>query len=256
MSEVKVALVQTFLHWQDPHANLGHLDSKIQGLDTHVDVVILPEMFSTGFTMTPENCPPETGEVSLNWMRKTASAINAAIVGSTVWKAGGQYYNRLFFVKPDGDTAAYDKKHTFTLAGEHKVYTAGNKKLHVLYKGFTWCPLICYDLRFPVWSRNTEAYDILLYVANWPKVRIEAWDALLKARSIENLCYTIGANRIGSDGNKYEYSGHSAVYDALGHQLTFSNSEEVLYATLSKDHLVKTREKLQFLEDQDQFTIQ
>ena len=255
MAEVKIALIQTVLHWEDPEANFRHFTGIINSLDNDVDVIVLPEMFSTGFTMEPAGLDPKTGEETLEWMRKTAKAVNAAITGSTVWNADGVFYNRLFFVKPDGDTSSYDKRHTFTLAGEDKVYKAGNRKLQVLFKGITWCPMICYDLRFPVWSRNTESYDVLLYVANWPTPRVDAWDALLKARSIENLCYTVGVNRVGSDANAYEYPGHSAVFDALGRKVVFSEKEEVLYARLNSEHIRETRERLQFLEDRDRFTI-
>lgn len=255
MAEIKVGLLQTSLIWEDPLANFRHLEASVQDLDNDVDVVILPEMFSTGFTMTPENCPEDTGSLTLGWMRKTAAALNAAVVGSTVWQGDSGYYNRLFFVKPDGDTEAYDKKHTFSLAGEDQVYKAGNKKLQVMFRGFSWCPLICYDLRFPVWSRNTESYDILLYVANWPGVRIAAWDALLKARAIENLCYTIGVNRIGADPNVKHYPGHSAVYNALGKQLIFSEEDGVLYTVLNSAHIKETRENLRFLDDRDHFTL-
>jgi omega-amidase len=165
------------------------------------------------------------------------------------------FFNRLFFVHPNGVTKSYDKKHTFTLAGEDQAYEAGKEKLILEYKGFKICPLICYDLRFPVWSRNVEDYDVLIYVANWPKTRITAWDTLLKARAIENMAYCIGVNRVGLDGADFEYTGHSAVYDVLGEQLAYSEKEEILYATLDKAHIQDTRKQLRFLEDRDSFNL-
>ena len=212
-------------------------------------------MFTTGFTMTPNNVPIEEGKKTLEWMQAIAKDKNCAITGSIAYSENNILYNRLFFVFEDGTYHIYNKKHTFTLAGENKVYQAGNNKLIVTYKGFKICPLICYDLRFPVWARNTEDYDILLYVANWPKQRITAWDTLLKARAIENMSYCIGVNRVGKDNAGYEYTGHSAIYDTLGNKICFSVSEEILQTTLSKQHIIDTRNKLKFLEDRDTFTL-
>jgi len=158
-------------------------------------------------------------------------------------------------VEPDGSYQYYDKRHTFTLAGEHQVYRAGTKRLIVDYRGFRICPMVCYDLRFPVWARNTEHYDVLVYVANWPKPRIVAWDSLLKARAIENLAYCVGVNRIGSDALDNDYLGHSAVYDCLGKRLRFSEKEEIIFAVLSKAHVDTTRKKLNFLADRDHFNL-
>ncbi|MEO0444189.1 MAG: nitrilase-related carbon-nitrogen hydrolase, partial [Pseudomonadota bacterium] len=166
-----------------------------------------------------------------------------------------KYYNRLYFAEPDGKLSFYDKRHTFTLAGEHKKYKSGKHKVLVDYKGFRFCPLICYDLRFPIWARNTDDYDVLIYVANWPKPRISAWDALLKARAIENMAYCIGVNRVGLDNLRHEYVGHSACYDVLGNQVAFSDEEEIVYVTLEKEHIEKTRNKLKFLDDRDDFSL-
>jgi predicted amidohydrolase len=174
-----------------------------------------------------------------------------------VVEENGYYYNRLLFVHPDGVVESYDKRHTFTLAGENEVYSAGTQKLIVNYKGWKICPLICYDLRFPVWARNVENYDVLIYVANWPKVRIAAWDALLKARAIENMSYCIGVNRVGLDGNNHEYSGHSAAYDVLGKRLDTipTDKEAIEIVTLNKKDLEIYRMKLNFLEDRDEFSL-
>lgn len=191
------------------------------------------------------------------WMKELASKKQSAITGSLVIKEDGNYYNRLLFVHPNGTTETYDKRHTFTLAGEDKVYSAGTEKLIVDYKGWKICPLICYDLRFPVWARNVENYHVLIYVANWPKVRISAWDALLIARAIENMSYCIGVNRVGLDGNNHEYSGHSAAYDVLGQRLDTIpyNQEAIEIITLKKEELETYRSKLNFLEDRDSFSL-
>ncbi|MGW9684316.1 amidohydrolase [Flagellimonas sp. 2504JD1-5] len=253
--KLKIALIQSRLIWEDPVANRKLFDEKIAGISGGLDLIVLPEMFSTGFTMNPENIDPEEGIKTVKWMQAKAREKNAAIIGSIVFFEEGKNHNRLFFVHPEGESMHYDKKHSFTLAGEDKVFKAGNSKLIVEYRGFKLCPLICYDLRFPVWARNVENYDALIYVANWPRPRVQAWDTLLKARAIENMAYCVGVNRIGKDGLGYEYSGHSAVYDVLGNQLAYSENEEILYATLDKEHIISTREKLRFLEDRDHFSL-
>lgn len=232
-------------------------DAKIQSIPNDVDLIVLPEMFSTGFTMTPEKIASSEGKKTVDWMQSWAQKKDTAILGSIVFKENGKNYNSLFFVEPEGNAKRYDKKHTFTLAGEDKVYQAGTSKLLLEYKGFKLCPMICYDLRFPVWARNTEKepYDVLIFVANWPKPRIEAWDTLLKARAIENMAYCVGVNRIGLDGLGYEYSGHSAVYDVLGRQVAYSEKEEILYVSLDQDHIETVRNKLKFLEDRDNFSL-
>ncbi|SIS40107.1 Predicted amidohydrolase [Zobellia uliginosa] len=253
---LKVALVQTALVWEDPQANRLELERKLGALTSDVDLIVLPEMFTTGFTMNPQRIGKEEGPKTLHWMKTIARQKNVAITGSLVYFDNAVYTNRLFFVEPDGTTSVYDKRHTFTLAGEDKVYHSGNERLMVSYKGFTICPLICYDLRFPVWARNTEDYDVLLYVANWPEPRINAWDALLKARSIENMAYCIGVNRIGVDDSGHQYPGHSVVLDGLGQELAFSTTEEVVTATLSKKHIKEVRDKLKFLNDRDSFILE
>ncbi|MEC7264118.1 MAG: amidohydrolase [Bacteroidota bacterium] len=252
---LNITLIQSPLHWENPKENLLMFEHKMDAISQEVDVIILPEMFTSGFTMSPQNLDKIEGEKAIKWMKAMAQKLDSAIVGSIVYWEEESYHNRLFFVYPNGDTKSYNKKHTFTLAGEDKVYQAGTEKLVLEYKGFKICPLICYDLRFPVWARNAEDYDILIYVANWPKPRIEAWDTLLKARAIENMAYCVGVNRIGQDDLGYNYPGHSAVYDVLGKQLTFSNEEEILYATLNKEHIISTRQKLKFLEDRDEFSL-
>jgi len=252
---MKAALIQAELIWEDPEANRKQFEHKIGGLDDHPDLIVLPEMFTTGFTMNPGHIPPEEGERTLEWMQQQADRTDAGVVGSMVFQENGQYFNRLIFMQPGGVYDSYDKRHTFTLAGEDRVYRRGTERTIIQFRDFTFCPLICYDLRFPVWSRNTEDYDVLLYVANWPSPRIGAWDTLLRARSIENMAYTLGVNRIGSDPNGLTYNGHSAGFDGMGNRLAYSEREEVLHVTLSKAHLEESRNKFRFLNDRDHFTL-
>ncbi|PIF00655.1 MAG: nitrilase family protein [Maribacter sp.] len=254
-NELHVALVQTGLVWEDPVQNRENLGKKFTLLPQHIDLVVLPEMFISGFTMTPGNINSAESRKTLDWMLLEAKKYNTAIVGSIPFLENGQYFNRLFFVEDGGKVYLYDKRHTFTLAGEDKVYESGNRQLVIDYKGFRINPMICYDLRFPVWARNTQDYDILIYVANWPKLRIVAWDTLLKARAIENMSYCIGVNRCGKDHSGYEYPGHSAVYDSLGELLVFTEEETIVYTTLKKEHIETTRNRFKFLEDRDGFNL-
>ncbi|WP_299337491.1 amidohydrolase [uncultured Psychroserpens sp.] len=255
--QLNIALIQTHLVWENPEQNRSNLTKTMASIEQQIDLIVLPEMFTSGFTMNPKTVAETMNGDTISWMLKQAKEKNAALTGSLVIQDNGLYYNRLLFVFPNGEIQYYDKKHTFTLAGEHKAYTAGTDTLIVDYKGWKIKPLICYDLRFPVWARNTEDYDLLIYVANWPKVRISAWDTLLKARAIENMSYCIGVNRVGLDGNNYEYTGHSAAYDVLGERLDdipYSH-ETVGIVTLHKDHIIKYREKLGFLKDRDHFIL-
>lgn len=254
---LNTALLQVDLKWEDPQANRSLFSKEIKALSDEVDLIILPEMFTTGFSMNAENLAERNDGLSFNWMREMAALKNAAVTGSLIITEDGKYYNRLFFVYPDGNFKIYDKRHTFTLAKEDKTYTGGKERLIVEYKGWKICPLICYDLRFPIWARNTVDYDLLIYVANWPDKRVAAWDALLKARAIENMSYCIGINRTGTDGDGHFYSGHSAAYDCLGKNLTGENRELpfVQEVSLDKDHLEKTRKQLKFLQDRDEFTL-
>tara|TARA_R110002073_G_scaffold279026_1_gene442985 strand:- start:248283 stop:249059 length:777 start_codon:yes stop_codon:yes gene_type:complete len=257
MQDLKVALIQANLVWEDAKQNRKNFDDKIEAISENVDLIVLPEMFTTGFTMNASSVAETMDGQSITWLKKWAKAKDTAITGSLIIKEGEDYYNRLVFVFPSGALKIYDKRHTFTLAGEDKIYTAGTKKILVDYKGWKICPLICYDLRFPVWARNTENYHVLIYVANWPKPRTTAWDALLKARAIENMSYCIGVNRVGLDATKHEYSGHSVVINALGDTISSiePETEQTHVVLLSAEHVQKTREKLQFLADSDSFTI-
>ncbi|SHG94101.1 amidohydrolase [Winogradskyella jejuensis] len=257
-TELKVALIQTDLVWENPTANREQLQHEINDISEQVDLIVLPEMFTSGFTMNASEVAETMDGETIAWLKELAKKKKAAIVGSLVISENSNYYNRLIFIHPNGKIDSYDKRHTFTLAGEHKVYTSGTSKTIINYKGFKIRPLICYDLRFPVWARNTEGYDVLLYVANWPKPRINAWDALLKARAIENMSYCIGVNRIGKDDSGHDYPGHSACYDVLGEKLTDFNPNEsgIKIVTSDKNHIDYYRNKLNFLNDRDSFTLQ
>ncbi|MBP6557261.1 MAG: nitrilase family protein [Flavobacterium sp.] len=253
---MKVALIQSSLAWENPTENRSHLAQKITGFMEDVDLIVLPEMFSSGFTMNPKAVAETMQGETISWLQHLAKAKNCAITGSLVIEENGHFYNRLVFVFPNGDIQTYDKRHLFTLAGEDKVYTAGTEKLIIDYKGFKICPLICYDLRFPVFARNVENYDLLIYVANWPKPRVNAWDILLKARAVENMSYAIGVNRIGIDNNNLEYVGHSQAVDFLGNYiLEPQETEGVFIVELDKEKLLETRNKLGFLNDRDFFNV-
>lgn len=253
---MKIAIIQSSLSWENPKTNRNHFEEKINSISEKVDLIVLPEMFSTGFTMSPEVVAETMEGETVLWLQSLAKAQKTAITGSLVIKENDNFYNRLVFVFPSGEIQFYDKRHLFTLAGEDKVYISGKQKLIVDYLGWKICPLICYDLRFPVFARNNEEYDALLYVANWPKVRIQAWDILLKARSVENLCYTVGVNRVGFDGNNLEYNGHSQTVDFLGnYMLEPQESDAIFIVELNKEKLLETRNRLGFLKDKDIFEL-
>ncbi len=253
---MKIALIQSELVWENPSENLKLMQEKINSIASDVDLIVLPEMFTSGFTMNSKDVAETMQGDTILWLKATAKAKNCALTGSIVIEENGNYFNRLVFVFPDGTIQKYDKRHLFTLAGEDKIYTPGTEKRIVDYKGFKICPLICYDLRFPVFARNVENYDVLLYVANWPKPRINAWDILLKARAVENMSYVVGVNRTGLDGNQHEYIGHSQVVDFLGNYLLEPQEHEgVFIVELDKNTMLQTRAKFAFLNDKDDFQI-
>ena len=256
MQDLKVALVQADLVWENKKTNLSNIEKSIDSLPSDVDVIILPEMFSTGFTMNPApNAETMEGD-AVKWMKRISHEKNAALTGSLIIAEGNGYFNRLIWMLPDGSFSYYDKKHLFTLAGEQNFYKAGNKKLIVDYKGWKICPMICYDLRFPVWLRNTENYDLLIVVANWPERRISHWEHLLVARAIENQSYVIGVNRVGTDGNDFYYNGSTMVVNPMGKKmLKISDLSNVVVATLKYDQITQIRKDLPFLNDRDQFSI-
>lgn len=255
--QLTVSLLQTELAWEDPDANFQYLNTLLQRLQPgQTDLIILPEMFTTGFSMNASELAEPVQGTAYNWMAEKAAALHAVITGSIIVEESGKYYNRLLWVRPDGSFSHYDKRHLFTLAGEEKVYQQGQAHLLVEHKGWKIMPLICYDLRFPVWSRNTMGYDLLLYVANWPSKRRAAWKSLLAARAIENQAYTIGVNRIGEDGNGYPHAGDSSVFDYSGAALLqASDVESIFTLTLDPQKQDNFRSKLRFLDDQDAFKI-
>ena len=254
---MKIALIQTDNAWEQIGENLRRLTQKLNQVDADTELILLPELFTTGFTMEGENASETMDGSGVKWMLEQARIRNCALAGSLLIREKGQYYNRLCIALPDGALKYYDKRHLFSFAGEDKVFRAGAERLVFEYKGFRICPLICYDLRFPVWSRNTEDFDLLIYVANWPNARMMAWDSLLKARAIENLCYVAAVNRVGRDQNNLVYAGHSAVFDAMGSLLLeFEEGREAIgHVTLHKVHIAEVRNKFRFLEDRDAFRI-
>ena len=257
LSTLKVVGIQSNLVWENPEANRNYFEKEITKLSSDVDIVILPEMFTTGFSMDAKPLAETNDGETYKWLLATSKSIDKAIIGSIIYTENDKYFNRLVFVEPNGTIHHYDKRHTFTLAGEHEVYESGSETTIITYKGWRICPLICYDLRFPVWSRNTDDYDLLIYIASWPVMRVKAWDTLLKARAIENMSYVVGVNRIGSDANNYQYSGHSAIIDFMGETVSKLEDNEAgnVDAVLDKAKLQSVRNKLGFLNDRDQFKI-
>ena len=257
MQDLKITLVQTALHWESPTANMGMLEEKIWNHHTETDLIVLPEMFTTGFTMNVAAMAEPMNLTTMKWMKQIAAQTHAVVMGSYIIKENNEFYNRLVSMQPTGAYQYYDKRHLFRMAGEHNVFTAGNHKITTTIKGWKICPLICYDLRFPVWSRNIKnEYDVLLYLANWPTARIDSWDTLLKARAIENISYVVGVNRVGEDAQNIAYSGNSTVIDFKGKELFFKSTEECIHTeTLQYDLLVEFRNKFPANIDADEFFV-
>jgi len=256
--ELNIVAIQANLTWVNPEKNRLYFEQVINKLTSNTNLVVLPEMFSTGFTMKPSSVSETMNGTTVSWMINMAKTYDIGIIGSMVIQENNQYFNRAIFVHPSGHLEIYDKRHLFSLAGEDRQYTPGTNRIVIQFKGWRICPFICYDLRFPVWSRNTDNYDLLLFMANWPIPRIDAWDTLLKARAIENMSYCIGVNRIGEDENGYQYNGHTSAYNFLGEKVasTAEGKEDVLHCEISKTKLDEFRQKLNFLKDQDSFKIQ
>ncbi|WP_186757634.1 amidohydrolase [Echinicola salinicaeni] len=259
MQNLKVALIQTDLYWQDRAANLAMLEEKIWPLQAKVDLIILPEMFPTGFSMETEKLAEPMNFTTTKWLKQMAAQSNAVVTGSVIIKDGEEFFNRLLWVSPEGEVKHYDKRHLFRMANEDDYFSMGENNLVFEVKGWKILPQVCYDLRFPVWSRNNTDdegnmdYDVAFYIASWPAARETAWDILLKARAVENLCYTIGVNRLGEDGNGIDYSGHSGAYDYKGNTLAYSEKEEELVVELDAESLLGYREKFPAWKDADQF---
>tara|TARA_R110002072_G_scaffold275103_1_gene436187 strand:+ start:168 stop:938 length:771 start_codon:yes stop_codon:yes gene_type:complete len=256
MRDLNVSLLQCPLQWEAPAANRAYIEAKIEQLSAETDLLILPEMFTTGFSMrSKENAETSKGD-TLPWLQKLAQRYDLAITGSLAIASGGQVFNRLLFVTPDGNVQHYDKKHLFRMSGEHLHYAAGDSRLVVQWRDWRICPMICYDLRFPVWSRNTGDYDLLLYVANWPAKRCYHWRQLLIARAIENQAYCIGVNRTGSDGNAIVYSGDSLILAADGEVLVdCADAEGLFNSRLSAAAMQRYRSKFPCHEDADDFFL-
>ena len=253
---MKIALIQSDLYWEDALKNKKNFESIINQIDSGINLIVLPEMFSTGFTMNASEVAETMQGETVLWMQSITKQKNCALTGSLIITENGNYYNRMLFVFPSGEMQHYDKRHLFSLAGEDKFYTGGTQKVIVDYLDWKICLQVCYDLRFPVFVRNVENYDLLLYVANWPKVRTNAWDTLLKARAIENLSYVVGVNRIGLDANNFEHIGHSQVIDFLGNYiLEPQETEDVFVLELDKNAMLEARKKFAFLNDKDSFKI-
>lgn len=253
---MKITLIQTDLLWNDPTGNRAQFEQKIAEAGS-ADLIVLPEMFSTGFCTQPRLAAEPLGGETLPWMKRIAQKTDCALAGSVAVEENGNYFNRFYFVKPDGSVSQYDKRHLFTYGGEHKEFTAGDKRVIVEYKGWRILLQICYDLRFPVWSRNRNDYDLALYTANWPTPRVDAWSALLRARAIENLCYVAGINRTGTDPN-CSYCGKSALLDFKGQTLedVEPGKEALLSAELDADALRDFRKNFPALQDADRFSLE
>ena len=282
MSTLTITTIQANLQWEDKAANLQHFEDKINAIRENTEVIILPEMFSTGFSMTPETLAEKMDGPTLDWMKRIAARKRVILTGSLIIEEGGLYFNRLIWMLPNGQYGFYDKRHLFAYAGEDDHYTPGNKRLMASVKGWKVNLLVCYDLRFPVWSRQGPAaapppnnpseirsdpsqstgkiaepeYDLLIYVANWPDRRSHAWKTLLQARAIENQSYVVGVNRVGEDGNKIAHNGDTMIIDPLGEILYHGVKEEAVYTyTLRKDKLEEVRTRFPFWRDADHFSV-
>lgn len=250
---LKICLAEFDIEWENPQANRELLSDLFKGVET--DLIVLPEMFPTGFSMNPEKIAEQPFGETYEWMKSQAKMRNAAVCGSISTEENGKYYNRFYFVTPE-ETHVYDKKHLFGYGRETEAYSAGNEIVSIDYSGWKIRPIVCYDLRFPVWCRNTDDYDLLICVASWPAVRVEPWKALLKARAIENMAYVAGVNRIGTDDYDLKYNGSSRVFDAVGDELKLKTEKKyLLHTEISAHSLEKYRQNFRFLDDRDHFEI-
>lgn len=255
--DLHITLVQNDLVWEDIPANLSSFDDLLSTVPRETDVVILPEMFSTGFTNNAEALAVPMDSEPMKWMQHHAKKLDALMIGSMIISEKGHFFNRLLVAFPEGNLLTYDKRHLFSLMHENDFYTAGDQRLIFEFRGWKIFPLICYDLRFPVWCRNTEMADLMIFVANWPEKRDYHWTTLLKARSIENQCYVAGVNRIGEDEKGNRHHGQSAVYDFWGKEMISAGDlQTCIHKTLSKEELNQHRKRYSFWKDRDNFEIQ
>lgn len=257
MTNLTISLVQYDITWEDKYANRRKIENLIQQIES-TDMIVLPEMFSTGFSMNVESMAEQVDGQTVVWLKKIAKEKDVAICGSIIIQENNQYFNRLLFVEPDGKINSYDKRHLFTMGNEQKYYTPGEKQLIVEFKGFRILPLVCYDLRFPVWSRNRGNFDLMIYVANWPAPRQKAWKTLLRARAIENQSYLVAVNRTGTDVNGIVYVGGSYTIDAKGKiiQQLSKNEEGIITEKYSLESLQRFRKHFPVLDDADQFSLE
>lgn len=253
---LRCLLVQTQLFWADPDANRHQLEQIVRSRDSDSDLVIFPETFTSGFLGDAEAEPETMSGATIHWMKALANEVNCVLCGSAAISTPQGSANRFLWVQPDGDIEFYDKRHLFSFGGEDRRYVAGRERKIIHHRGWRFCPQICYDLRFPVWCRNRDDYDVLLFVANWPEPRTAAWSALLRARAIENQCYVIGVNRSGTDPRGLQYAGCSAVYDPLGETVLDLGSKECSgIVTISRDKVSEVRSLLPFRQDADTFSL-
>jgi predicted amidohydrolase len=258
MQDLTISVVQANLYWEDVRANLSNFEEKIWCLSGKTDLIILPEMFSTGFSMETQKLAEPMNHTTFKWMKQMAAQTGAVITGSYMVKEGTQFFNRLLWMRPDGFFETYDKRHLFRMVEEHRAFAAGNKRLVCEWKGWKIAPFICYDLRFPVWSRSVknEPIDLMIYVANWPEKRAHSWNTLLQARAIENLSYVAGVNRVGEDGQQIHYSGDSAIIDPKGEQLYHQKEmEDIFTQVLSYEQLYIYRKSFPAHLDADDFKL-
>ena len=258
IQNLKITIFQAYLFWENVDKNLQNINLKLSsGVREKTDLIVLPEMFNTGFTMKAEEMAEEMNGKTMQWLNKTAISYDCVVTGSLIIKENGNYYNRMIWMKPDGEYQYYDKHHLFSMADENKTFTAGNEQLIVELKGWKIRLAICYDLRFPVWLRNkSAAYDILLLVASWPDKRSSHWRTLIHARAVENQSYVIGVNRVGHDGNQVYHSGHSMCIDPYGNTVYYKPEDEDLYTfSINYPDLEKIRRQFPFLKDADDFDL-
>lgn len=256
MQALNVTLIQTQLHWHNPAANRRQFENEIAGIKEPTDLIVLPEMFTTGFTMDAAHHAETMDGETVAWMGSVAREKRVTLCGSLIIEEHGDYYNRLIWMPPDGELHTYDKRHLFRMAEEQEHYAAGRQRRIFRLGDWRVCPLVCYDLRFPVWSRGIDEFELLLYVANWPKARRSAWRVLLPARAVENLCYVVGVNRVGTDGNDKAYAGDSIAVDHLGNTLVDCGGEaNTVTISLDGEKLLRYRRKFPAHLDADRFEI-
>ncbi len=257
MEEIKISLIQSDLVWENPAENMKKFEAKFSDLKGKTDIVLLPEMFTTGFSMNPRPIAETMKGNTVAWIKKQSTENNFAIGGSVIITENGKYFNRFVFAEPSGLIHYYDKHHLFSITGENNEYTPGNTRTIIKYKGFRFFLQICYDLRFPVWMRNKNDYDVMLLVANWPERRNDAWKKLLYARAMENQCYIAAVNRVGNDGKNIFHTGDSMILDYAGREMAVAkpNAEEILTCTFNLDLLKDSKEKFPAWKDADDFEI-